>query len=289
MLLEAFAKINWSLDITGVRDDGYHIMDMLMQPVSVADDIVLDPAPDLTISVSGWPPVKADENNLAFRAALALKKASGYHHGAAIHVRKQIPVGAGMGGGSADAAAVLVGLNLLWKTGLSQDELESIGLTLGADVPFFIHGGLTRTRGIGEKLEDLDYLYDYRLVVLQPCSGLSTAQVFQKWRSSSDIRHPDTDAAQDALKNGQLPLLCESIGNVLQPIAEGMRPEIVQACCSLKEHGALTAIMTGSGSAVFGVFVSESIASKAFNALRTRYKTIFLCHTQHDSIRISQE
>ena len=289
MILEAFAKINWSLDICGVRDDGYHIMDMLMQPVSVSDEITLIPSQTLSITTDGWPPVRADDKNLAYRAAEALRDVTGYSAGVSVHVRKRIPVGAGMGGGSADAAAVLIGLNHLWKTGLQNEDLEKLGLSLGADVPFFIRGGLTRTRGIGEKLEDLDCLYDYRLIVVQPCSGLSTAQVFRLWHNTESICRPDTDKALHALKNGQLISLCESIGNVLQPVAESLRPEIHQACQFMKELGALNAIMTGSGSAVFGVFSSETASKKAFQALKKRYKTIFLCHTQHDSIRFIQE
>jgi len=289
MILEAFAKINWSLDITGVRDDGYHIMDMLMQPISIADEITLSHSSMLSISAGGWPPVKADQTNLAYRAAQALKTAAGYSGGAAIHVDKKIPVGAGLGGGSSDAAAVLIGLNRLWNIGMRMDELESIGLSLGADVPFFIHGGLTRTRGIGEKLENLDCLYDYRLIVIQPCSGLSTAQVFSLWRNEDSLQRPDTDTAQTALKLGQISVLCKSICNVLQPVAERLRPEIIEACSLLKEQGALTAVMTGSGSSVFGIYTSENVAAKALKSLKSRYKTIFLCHTQNDSIRISQE
>lgn len=289
MILEAFAKINWSLDICGIRKDGYHLMDMLMQPVSIADEISLLPAPSLKISVSGWPPVKADHSNLALRAAQAMKNATGYPDGVSINVHKRIPVGAGMGGGSSDAAAVLIGLNHLWQTRLQPNELESIGLSLGADVPFFIRGGLTRTRGIGEKLEDIECLYDYRLIIIQPCSGLSTAQVYSLWNESDCLKHPDTDTAEDALKKGHLSSLCDSIFNVLQPVAEKLRPEIVQACQLLKRYGALTAVMTGSGSAVFGVFSSEAASKKAYHYLQPFYKTIFLCHTQHDSIRISQE
>ena len=204
MIIEACAKINWSLDICGVREDGYHLMDMLMQPVSIADEITILPSSSLEITTSGWPPVKADENNLAYRAALALKNASGYPSGASIHIHKQIPVGAGMGGGSSDAAAVLTGLNRLWETGFSQDSLERIGLELGADVPFFIRGGLTRTGGIGEKLQNLDYLYDYRLIVIQPCSGLSTSQVFHLWRAADSNPRPDTEKALSALSPGSV-------------------------------------------------------------------------------------
>ena len=289
MILEAYAKINWSLDITGVREDGYHLMDMLMQPVSVSDEIILLPSRTLEITTGGWPPSRADESNLAYRAAQALKDVSGYPYGIRIHVQKRIPIGAGMGGGSSDASAVLFGLNRIWNTGLPTEELEKIGLSLGADVPFFLRGGLTRTRGIGEVLESHDCLHNYWLVVVQPCSGLSTAQVFSLWHSSDPVSRPDTDRALDALETGDLQMICRHIGNVLQPVSETLRPEIVTACNALTEAGASVALMTGSGSAVFGVFRSHVLAQKAFRSLSSRYRTVFLCHTQHDSVRILEE
>ena len=145
----ARAKINWTLDITGRRADGYHLMDMLMQSVTLADEITLEKTLDgvITLTTGGTPLLPADEHHLALRAARALQKATSCPLGARIHVEKHIPVGAGMGGGSSDAAGVLVGLNRLWETGLTRAELEDVGLTLGADVPFCIRGGLTRTRG----------------------------------------------------------------------------------------------------------------------------------------------
>ena len=289
MILEAYAKINWSLDITGVRQDGYHLMDMIMQPVSLSDEITLSPSSSLSITTGGWPPSRADETNLAFRAAASLQNATGCTFGARIHVQKRIPIGAGMGGGSTDAAAVLFGLNRMWNTGLSSSELEKVGLTLGADVPFFIRGGLTRTRGIGEELENHDCLYNYWLIVIQPCPGLSTAQVFGLWHQNGPVRRPDTDLALYALETGDLPMLCTHLGNVLQPVSESLRPQIVHACEALSAGGALYSGMTGSGSAVFGVFRSSSAAEKAYGRLRPLYKTIFLCHTQHDSLRIMAE
>ena len=289
MILEAYAKINWSLDITGLRDDGYHLMDMIMQPVSLCDEITLTPSPCLGITTGGWPPSRADESNLAYRAALALKKETGYSGGAQIHVQKKIPIGAGMGGGSSDASSVLVGLNRLWQTNLSAAELENIGLTLGADVPFFIRGGLTRTRGIGEDLESHDCKYNYWLVVIQPCSGLSTAQVFSLWHRSEPAMRPETEKALHALETGDLSGLCSHLGNVLQPVSESLRPEIVHACKDLLSQGAAFSEMTGSGSAVFGVFRSSAAAKKAYQILTRTYKTIHLCHTQHDSIRIIRE
>ena len=287
MILEAFAKINWSLDITGIREDGYHLMDMLMQPVSLSDEITLSPSDSLGITTGGWPHSRADSTNLAYRAAAALKEATACPYSASIHVHKRIPIGAGMGGGSTDAAAVLIGLNRMWNTGLTNAELERIGLGLGADVPFFIRGGLTRTRGIGEELESHECKYNFWLVIIQPCSGLSTAKVFGMWHESPGTEKPDTGKALQALVNGNLDLLCRNIGNALQPVSQSLRPAIVTACSNLVSEGAVTAKMTGSGSAVFGVFRSSVQANKAFRKLSSVYKTIFLCHTQHDSIRFS--
>lgn len=289
MILEAYAKINWSLDITGVREDGYHLMDMIMQPVSLSDEITLAPSSSLGITTGGWPPSRADESNLAYRAALALKKETGFSGGLQIHVQKRIPIGAGMGGGSTDAAAVLFGANRIWNTGLSPSDLEAIGLSLGADVPFFIRGGLTRTRGIGEELENHECLYNYWLIVIQPCPGLSTAQVFSLWHQDGSVRRPDTDMALRALASGMLDDCCSHLGNVLQPVSESLRPEIAKACGDLRERGAVFAGMTGSGSAVFGVFRSSASANKAYAGLSQQYKTAFLCHTQHDSMRITLE
>ena len=181
MRLEAFAKINWSLDIIGIREDGYHLMDMIMQPVSLADEIVLTPADNMEITTDGYPRSRADKTNLAMRAALELKGSAGYSGGVRIHVHKRIPMGAGLGGGSADAAAVLCGLNRLWNLGLTGDELEKTGLRLGADVPFMIRGGLARVRGIGELIEPRPCRNNYWMLIFQPCRGLSTREIFESW------------------------------------------------------------------------------------------------------------
>ena len=285
MLLEAFGKINWSLDITGVREDGYHLMDMLMQPVSLGDTIRLEPASELTLTTSGTPLLRPDERHLALRAARLLKEETGFPGGASISVHKRIPVGAGMGGGSADAAGVLVGLNRLWETGLSLSELETLGLRLGADVPFCIRGGLTRTRGIGEKMENLPCGRFYSLLIIQPCRGLSTREVFEAWRENGNMRHPETDAAAAALREGDLTELRRSLGNVLQGVSCEKRPEISRAIQKLKEAGADLALMTGSGSAVFGVFRTPARTRAAASVLGGLWRNAFLCRTQEESIR----
>jgi len=287
MRVKARAKINWTLDILGQREDGYHLMDMLMQSVSLADTITLTPASEVTITTGGYPKLPANERNLAYRAAIALQNATGCRKGAAIHVEKRIPVGAGMGGGSADAAGVLAGLNRLWGTGLNQQELEAIGLTLGADVPFCLRGGLTRTTGIGEEMVSLPCGRLYDLVVIQPCRGLSTGEVFTAYHEKADIPRPATEDAQRALENGDAQLLAASLGNVLQYVSQDMRPPIGEAIATLKQRGAITALMTGSGSAVFGVFDSEEDARDVARSLRVRWPSTFYCRTCQESVLIT--
>ena len=289
MQVEAFAKVNWSLDITGVREDGYHLMDMLMQPVSLSDEITLTLSDDLSISAGGYPPVRADQSNLAYRAAAVLKSVTGYPGGVSVHVHKRIPVGAGLGGGSADAAGVLFGLNRLWNLGLSLNDLCEIGLRLGADIPFCLHGGLTRTRGIGELMEPIPLYVNYWLVLVQPCRGLNTGEVFRAWAEEKSVFHPDTESAVHALRNGNLPLFCKSIGNVLQPVSSRLRPEIASAITALTDAGAVRALMTGSGSAVFGIFRSGKNAEVAYSSLSHKWRNVFLCHSQSDSIRIQSD
>lgn len=284
MRIAARAKINWTLDIVGKREDGYHLMDMLMQPISLADDITLLPQDELTLSVSGFPRVNPGPENLALRAAVLLKQATGYTGGASIHVHKRIPVGAGMGGGSADAAGVLAGLNRLWGTGLTQAELETLGLQLGADVPFCLRGGLQRAQGVGELLMPLPCGGLYWLVVIQPCPGLSTKEVFSRFSLEACEGKPDTQGAAEALAQGDWRRLCACLGNVLQAVSAELRPEISEAIAALRAQGAAGAWMTGSGSAVFGLFTSAPAARAAAQSLRPRWRSTCMSHTCMESM-----
>lgn len=286
MHIQARAKINWTLDIVGQRPDGYHLMDMLMQPVTLHDDILLTPAADITLTTGGSPLLVADDKHLAYCAALAFKRHTGYPGGAAIHVEKHIPVGAGMGGGSADAAGVLLGLNRLWGVNLPQAELETIGLTLGADVPFCLRGGLTRTTGIGETMQPLPCGRCWPLVVVQPCEGLSTKEIFAAYHAGAAVNRPDNDAAALALATGDGTALQSAIANVMEPVSALRRPDIGQAITALTAHGAFAARMTGSGSAVFGAFAEETAADAAFVALRPRWTRTYRCSTCMESVVI---
>ena len=187
--IQARAKINWTLDVVGTLPNGYHDLDMLMQSVTLCDQMTMEEAPQLSLYVraQGRAFVPADGNNLVLKAAAALQAATGCTRGARITLKKYIPVAAGMGGGSSDAAAALVGLNRLWGLGLSADRLEEIGLTVGADVPFCVRGGLQRAQGVGERLTPLAMKKPLYLVAFQPCRGLSTKRGLHR---AARGRHP---------------------------------------------------------------------------------------------------
>lgn len=284
MEITARAKINWTLDILGQREDGYHLLDMLMQPITLADTITVEKAESVTLTVSGTPLIPADERHLAYRAAMALKAATGCPAGAAIHVHKRIPAGAGLGGGSADAAGVLAGLNRLWELGLDEETLERIGLTLGADVPFCLHGGLAHVTGIGEGMTDLPVCPEWPLIIVQPCEGLSTGAVFRAYHACADAARPDTTAAIAALQACDLAALPPALGNALEGVSRTMQPAIGDAIDLLMQEGAVCARMSGSGSAVFGVFSDHAAAERAYEHIHTIYDRTFLCQTCRPSI-----
>lgn len=289
--IQARAKINWTLDVVGTLPNGYHDLDMLMQSVTLCDQMTMEEAPELALHVrtrSGYVP--ADGNNLVLRAAAALQSATGCTRGASISLRKYIPVAAGMGGGSSDAAAALVGLNRLWGLGLGEDELERIGLTVGADVPFCVRGGLQRAQGVGEKLTPLAMKRPLYLAAFQPCRGLSTKEVFTSLHEDG-IRpedRPDNAAAQRALETGDVRALGASLGNVLEPVSRRLRPEIDRAIRALEEAGAVGARMTGSGSAVFGVFMHAGACRRAVERLQAAYPACRMMRTAAHGIVVEE-
>jgi len=290
--IQARAKINWTLDVVGVLPNGYHDLDMLMQSVTLCDQMTMEDADRLTLSVRTGRGsfVPADESNLVLRAAAALQKETGVTRGARITLQKFIPVAAGMGGGSSDAAATLKGLNVLWDLGLSDDKLEEIGLTIGADVPFCIRGGLQRAQGVGERLTPLALKNPLYLVAFQPCKGLSTKEVFTALHEDGidDKDRPDNEAAQKALESGNVRMLGKSLGNVLEPVSRRMRPQLDEAIRAIEESGAVGARMTGSGSAVFGVYAHAGACKKAAARLQEIYPTCRMMRTAECGVVIEK-
>lgn len=276
--MPARAKINWNLDIIGQREDGYHLLDSLMQPIALCDYLYLKPDDQLTLEIDGMDGLQADENNLIMKAANALRQRCGIEKGAKIYLEKCIPMGAGLGGGSADAAAALRGLCYLWDIEMEEEELAEIGLSLGADVPFCLLDEPCRAQGIGEMLTPIPCGKIFPLILIQPCAALSTKAVFQAYHQS--IIPPSNMAnCLAALEKGDLFVMDASARNALEQASIPMRPEIAQAKEALTKSGALMARMTGSGSVVFGAFQDEKAAKKAYQALKKQYSTCILTST----------
>ncbi len=274
---QARGKINWTLDVVGRRQDGYHLLDMLMQPIALCDTLTILPDDILALEIRGAPSLSPGADNLILRAARALRDAYGVRAGARITLRKRIPMGAGLGGGSADAAAALKGLSDLWGIGADLNALCRIGEKLGADIPFCLHDAPRRAQGIGEKLTPIQSRV-FPLLLIQPCEALSTGEVFAAYHQSA-LPSPQTEAAARALAEGDLTALRQCAGNVLEAASIPLRPEIAQAKAALYAQGAAFSQMTGSGSVVFGAFDGKEKAARAYDALRRQYETCILTET----------
>ena len=270
------AKLNLTLDITGTAENGYHLLDMVMQTVNLYEQVTVQCAEDLTVRLPGSF-VPGGEHNTAYKAALALFEHTGLLAGADLTIRKAVPVRAGMAGGSADAAAVLVALNQLYGARLPREELCEIGLRVGADVPVSLVGGTVRVQGIGDVLRPAPRCPRCWFTVVMPAQGVSTPRAYALYDEQGDggLR-PDNDGAEAALKAGDLAALCRCMGNALQFSSPSRHNAPI--CEALRAHGALAAQMTGSGAAVFGVFDSEQAAREAKRALSARYKSCWVLH-----------
>ena len=277
MEIQARAKINWTLNVTGKRPDGYHLLDMLMQPIALHDTLYIEEAEGLSLTVEGIDSLSAGDDNLVLRSARALQSLCGVTKGASLHLVKRIPMGAGLGGGSSDAAAALKGLNKLWGIGLDLPALCRLGERLVADIPFCLHDASRRAQGIGEILTPMESGV-FPLILLQPCAALSTKEVFTAYHASDSIVPPDNEKALEALKAGDLKALRACGGNVLESASIPLRPQIAQAKEALYRSGAAFAQMTGSGSVVFGAFETAGQAEKAYEAF-SAYSPCILTET----------
>jgi len=276
--VEAPAKLNLSLDVTGKLPDGYHAMKMVMSSVCLADELTLRLTAEGGVSaVSGLNYIPSDERNLACRAArLFLDRIGEKAAGAEITLTKRIPVGAGMAGGSSDAAAVLLGLNELTGAGLSPEALCELGARLGSDVPYCIRGGTVLAEGRGDVFSPLPPMPDCTVVICKPPFPISTPKLFARldWRK---IRcRPDTAALISALEASDLPKLARRMYNIFEDILPSQCRDVLNIKNRLLEHGALGAVMTGTGSAVFGLFDDPAAAANAHKVLAEDYKECFL-------------
>jgi 4-diphosphocytidyl-2-C-methyl-D-erythritol kinase len=275
----ATAKINLSLDILGVLENGYHEVEMILQEIELSDEIVIEKRAEgieLFCDVGFLP---TDSANLAWRAADKVLKHANLNAGVKISIAKRIPVAAGLAGGSTDAAAVIRGLDRLYGLGLDAETQRSIGLSLGADVPFCLTGGCAVARGIGERLTPVEGFGSHWVLLAKPNLGVSTPLVYQRYDASVTTHRPDTPTLISALMRDDLRYVAENMVNVLEPVTCQMHPVVGNIRRQLLQCGAIGAMMSGSGPTVFGFFRHYDRAQKAYKNLKKTYAQVYITRT----------
>lgn len=275
----ACAKLNLTLDILGKRPDGYHEMRMAMQSIDLADEVELTETPDPGFQITvDLPYLPRGEGNIAHKAARRFFEETGLTpRGLSMCIRKNIPVCAGMAGGSSDGAAVLRMLRRLYAPGLSDGRLEEIAALVGSDVPFCVRGGTVLAEGRGERLTDLPPLPPCRFVVCKPACSVSTPELFAQVQVKKLRCHPDTAGLVTALERGDLEGVARRMYNVFEDVLPRRYAQVFEIKSALLEQGAMAASMTGSGPTVFGIFREQAQAEAAAQALAAQYPAVFVC------------
>ena len=267
--LKALAKINLGLDVVRRREDGYHEVRMIMQTIHLYDrlDITKTKEKDIKIQTNlSFLPV--NENNLVYKAGKLLIDEFGIDDGVSVKLDKRIPVAAGMAGGSTDAAAMLFGMNRIFGLGLSKKQLMERGVQIGADVPYCIMRGTALAEGIGEQLSELSPMVKCPVLIAKPQISVSTKFVYQNLKLDDSTDHPDIDRLIADIKAKDLHSIAEHMGNVLETVTIPNYPIIDEIKKHMTAHGAVGAMMSGSGPTVFGLFDDEETARKAYKAMR---------------------
>lgn len=277
--IRAYAKINLTLDVIGKRADGYHLVQMIMQQIDLYDEISMVRRESGISLQSDSAYVPENAQNLAWRAVTLMQEMLGLSQGVHINIRKQIPVAAGLAGGSTDAAAVIHGYAELCGVSLPLKEKMALGLRLGADVPFCLMGGAALAEGIGEALTPITGLKEGWLVVCKPNFGVSTKEIYSALDWEHIDRHPDTQGMLDALEAGAIHQVCPLLGNVLEPVTCSKYPEVKALKDKMLQYGADGALMSGSGPTVFGLFKSSEKAKSACANLKRFYRQTYVVKT----------
>ena len=283
IILLAHAKLNLSLDITGLREDGYHLMDMVMQSVTLNDCVTLERSDTLSPGDFAY-----GETDTGYRAAKLFFDTTGVKGGVRVSVQKIIPSQAGMAGGSADAAAVLVGLNRMYATGLSREQLCRMGVKIGADVPFCLVGGTARVGGLGEKVEPLPFFGQGSYLIVKPPFGISTPAAFKAFDAMPDCPRPDQERLIAAMAKFDIAEMAAASENVLERAA--VPDTIGEIRRALVKNGAGMSLMTGSGSAVFGLYerTEDAVRAAELPEIR-RLGEVFVCRPAPEGVTVAQE
>lgn len=274
----AYAKINLGLDVLGRLPNGYHKVKMVMQTVGIYDVLTFEREDSGIVITTDSGELPTDKDNLIYKAAGLLFERYHITEGVRIHLQKNIPIAAGMAGGSTDAAAALKGVSRLFGLDLNEGELKELGVQIGADVPYCVMGGTALAEGIGEKLTALPPTPECFLLVAKPDISVSTKYVYEHLDALSSYVHPDIDGMVQAIADGSLQGVIDRLGNVLEGVTVSAYPVIDTIKRRILALGAAGSLMSGSGPTVFGIFTEEEKAKNAFERLKTEQlaKQVFL-------------
>ncbi len=264
---KAYAKINLSLDVTGRLDNGYHLVDMIMQTVNIYDELSFERTDGEIVLESDCGELPLDENNLIYKAIRLIQEECGVTGGLRVFLKKNIPIAAGMAGGSTDCAATLMAMDELYGLKLGTKRLMELGVKLGADVPYCILGGTARAQGIGEKLTRLPNCPTLKLLVAKPDLNVSTKEVYTGLDALENLPHPGVDDMVCAIESGNGRAVAEGLGNVLECVTIPLHPVIREIKDRMLELGAINSLMSGSGPTVFGIYEKDEELQKAYEAL----------------------
>lgn len=286
--LKSRAKINLSIDVLGKRLDGYHLVEMIMQTIDLFDRIkIFSLEEDKIIIESNSKDIPLDSKNIVYKAADLIKNHCNIRKGIKIYIEKNIPIAAGMAGGSSNAAAVLVGLNKLWNLNLSKDELKVLGLKLGADVPFCIEGEASLAENIGEKLTKIDGLsQDAFVLVCKPDLFVSTKEIYKEIDSKIIEKRPNNKLLIKLLKENNIEMLAKNMYNVLEEVTKEKYPVIKEIEKVMMENDALGSMMSGSGPTVFGLYDNKEQAENCKQILLESFKQVYVVKVHNKGVEI---
>lgn len=281
---KARAKVNLSLDVLRKREDGYHDLRMIMQTLELHDLVCIEKTEGLIKIECESAYIPEGEGNIAYKAAKLIMDEYGIKSGVKISINKNIPVAAGLAGGSTDAAAVLKGINNLFDLGIQIDDLARLGKRIGADVPYCLYGGTMLAEGIGDVLTRLSPLNGLDIILVKPKIGVSTAYVYNNLMLDKVEYRPDTELIMEAVRNKNLKVLAANMRNVLETVTEVKFNIISEIKAMLLDKGAIGSMMSGSGPTVFGIFQDKARAQEAFDSMKSTRWDCFLTQTINEEM-----
>lgn len=276
---KAYAKVNITLDVVGKREDGYHLLKMIMQNIDIYDVITIEKIESGIEITCNKPYVPTDERNLAYKAAKLFKDTFNITSGVSINIKKNIPVAAGLAGGSTDCAAVLKIMNKLFQVNADNEKLMELGVKLGADVPYCIDGGTALCEGIGEILTPLKPFKNHIIVLVKPPFGVSTKEVYKNFDLGRVKNHPETDKVITYMNEDNLYEVAKNMKNLLENVTLKKHKVISSIKSEMESLGAIKAMMSGSGPTVFAFFDDMMKAQRCYDEMKKKYNDTFITRT----------